>query len=304
MNNVKLPKIVVIAGTNASGKSSLGIELAKKYDGEIVSADSRQIFNNFDLCCGKVTAQEMTIVPHHLINIRDVGDNYSVSDYQKDAYDIIDEVIMRNRLPFIVGGTGLYISSVVYGYNFNKENIDYDLRSNLELKSLDELKSMLSGEASDYFKDRVSEANNKRRIIRAIEKIQNGECLKPRNSPKYDVLQIGVTWPKEILHNRIEERLSTRLKQGMLDEIKHYLDDGNDPQILYDLGLEYRYIMWYLTGKYNSFEMFYDDLSRAIKKFAKRQMTWFRKDLSINWLNMSDNSVDYASNLIDEFLKY
>lgn len=302
MNRNDLPKIIVIAGTNASGKSSLGIELAKKYNGEIISADSRQIYNGFDLCCGKVTKEEMSIVPHHLIDICNIGDYFSVSDYQKKVYSIIPQIVQRGHIPFIVGGTGLYISSIINGYEFNDETIDLGLRKELETKSLDELKKMLPIDAMTHLKNNNSDANNKRRIIRLLEKIHNGEDLNVCNSPRFNVLQIGVTWPKEILDKRIEERLSLRIKQGMIDEVRQYLESGNSAQYLYDLGLEYRYILWYITGKYSCLEEFFDEMSRAIKKFSKRQITWFKRDKSIYWIDMQNNSFAQASQLIDSFL--
>ena len=133
-----LSKIIVIAGTNASGKSSLAIDLAKKYGGEIVSADSRQVYRGFDLCSGKVTKEEQDQVPHHLLDVCDIEEPYSVADYQKAAYEVIDQILQRGHIPFLVGGTGLYISSVVRGYDFQEETIDAAYRNELEKKSLEE----------------------------------------------------------------------------------------------------------------------------------------------------------------------
>ena len=141
-NKSKIP-VIVISGTNASGKSSLGIELAKQYNGEIISADSRQIFRNFDLCCGKVTGEEKAMVPHHMIDICNIGDSFSVSDYQKQVYELIPQIIERGRLPFIVGGTGLYIDSIVKGYDFADETIDSAYRKELDEKSIVELQSII-----------------------------------------------------------------------------------------------------------------------------------------------------------------
>ena len=146
-----LPKIIVIAGTNASGKSSLAVELAKKYNGEIISADSRQIYKGFDLCCGKITKKEMEGVTHHLLDICDIGEPYSVSEYQRDVYSIIPKILEWGRIPFLVGGTGLYISSIVYGYEFKEEIIDLVFRKELEAKPLEELQKMLSPEAVNEF---------------------------------------------------------------------------------------------------------------------------------------------------------
>jgi len=297
-----LPKIVVIVGTNASGKSALGIELAKKYQGEIISADSRQIYEDFDLCCGKVTREEREIVPHHLLDVCTVGEPYSAADYQKEVYSVVPQIIQRGHIPFIVGGTGLYISSVVYGYEFKEENFDPAFHAELEAKSLDELRKMLPAEAAAQLKKNPSDANNKRRIVRMLERIRNGEDLQIRNQPRFDVLQIGINWEKEILDRRIDERLSQRLDQGMVEEVRQYLNAGGDPENLYRLGLEYRHITRYVNGEYASFEDFREGLSRAIKQFAKRQITWFKRDKSIHWLNMQSDHVVQASQLIDTFL--
>ena len=301
--NSNLSKIVVIVGTNASGKSSLAIDLAKKYGGEIVSADSRQVYRGFDLCSGKVTREEREQVPHHLLDVCDIEEPYSVADYQKAAYEVIDQILQRGHIPFLVGGTGLYISSVVRGYDFQEETIDPAYRNELEKKSLEELQDMLSEVAKEVVGENNSDRNNKRRLIRLLEKTRNGEKLTAQNSPRYKTLQLGVTWEKSILHRRIDERLKQRVEQGMIEEVQSYLLAGNSPKYLYRLGLEYRYIADYLEGKYSSFEEFYNNLSQAIKRFAKRQMTWFRKDTTIQWINMEQEYFDQASKLLDSFLK-
>lgn len=302
MCRYNLPKIIVIAGTNASGKSLLAIELAKKYNGEIISADSRQIYKGFDLCCGKITKKEMEGVAHHLLDICDMGESYSVSEYQRDVYSIIPQILERGHIPFLVGGTGLYISSVVYGYEFKEEIIDFVFRKELEAKSLEELQKMLSPEAVAYLNGNVSDINNKRRLIRLIERNRNGEELTICNKPKFSVLQLGVTWRKEILDSRIDERLKQRIDQGMIEEVQRYINAGNSPECLINLGLEYRYITRYVMGGYSSFEEFYKDLSQAIKKFAKRQRIWFKRDKTIQWLDMESNGFEQACGLVDSFL--
>ncbi len=302
MSRNSLPKVIVIVGANASGKSAFGIELAKKYNGEIISADSRQIYNGFDLCCGKATREERNIVPHHLLDVCQIEETFSVSDYQKKVYSIVPQIIQRGHIPFIVGGTGLYISSIVDGYEFKEETYDPDYHKELEAKSLEELQSMLPDQAFVHLRNNHSDLNNKRRIIRLLERIRNGEDLEPHNDPQFSTLQLGIRWEKEVLHQRIEERLALRLEQGMIDEVRSYLDTGGNPEHLYRLGLEYRYITWYLTGKYASFQEFYRELSHAIKQFAKRQLTWFKRDERIHWLNMQTNGALHADQLMEAFL--
>ena len=302
MRDMNLPKVIVIAGPNASGKSSLAIELAKRYNGEILSADSRQVYKGFDLCSGKVTKEEMEIIPHHMINICNVGDDYSVSEYQKAVYELIPQIVSRGHIPLLVGGTGLYISSVVYGYQFEKELQDPEFRKELEEKSVEELQKMLPREALEYFNGNRSDLYNKRRLIRVLERLRSGEKLEQRNQPIFNTLQLGVRWKKEILHQRIEERLRDRLNKGMVEEVWNYLNDGFPPDELYRLGLEYRYISRYVEGKYTSFDEFYQDLLQAIKRFAKRQMIWFKRDKTVHWLDMENDGLAQASMLIDSFL--
>lgn len=297
----KIP-LIVISGTNASGKSSLGIELAKKYNGEIISADSRQIFKNFDLCCGKVTMEEKALVPHHMIDICNIEDSFSVSDYQKQVYALIPQIIARGKLPFIVGGTGLYIDAVVKGYNFENEIIDPEFRRELEKKSVTELQSMLTVTAVEFLSKNNSDFNNKRRLIRIIEKEKSGSPLSTNNNPLFNVLQIGVTWPKELLYKRIDERLANRIDQGMIDEVTNYLKSGGNPKYLYSLGLEYKYITWYIGGKYTSIEEFSLEMSHAIKRFAKQQINWFKRNHSIHWVDMTQDYFSESCDLIDEFL--
>lgn len=297
----KIP-LIVISGTNASGKSSLGIELAKRYNGEIISADSRQVFRNFDLCCGKVTTEEKAIVPHHMIDICNIEDSFSVSDYQKQVYALIPQIIERGKLPFIVGGTGLYIDAVVKGYNFENENIDPEFRKSLEEKSISELQSMLSAPAVEFLGNNHSDFNNKRRLIRIIEKEKNGCSLSVNNNPLFNALQIGVTWPKELLYKRIDERLANRIDQGMIDEVATYLKSRGNPKYLYNLGLEYKYITWYIDGKYASIEEFSSEMSHAIKRFAKQQMNWFKRNPSIHWVDMTQDYFSESCDLIDGFL--
>ena len=303
LSKVKLPKLIAIVGTNASGKSTIGLELAKKFSGEIISADSRQVYRGFDLCSGKVTQEESQLVPHHLIDIRDIGEPFSVADFQNLVYTLAPQIIQRERLPFIVGGTGLYISSIAYGYHLHEEVPNFTLREELEKLSIDELKDKLTCEGKAFFESKPADFLNKRRIIRVLEKSFSGEKLEYRNVPEFDVMQIGVTWPKEILHKRIEERLTTRIEQGMIDEVRIYLDNGGSQNFLYDLGLEYRYILWYLTGKFTTLDEFYFEMSRAIKRFAKKQITWFKRDKSIHWIDMTSDPIAQAEAEIIKFLR-
>ena len=297
----KKQKLIAVVGTNASGKSALGIELARHFNGEILSADSRQIFKGFDLCCGKVTAEERALVPHHMLDLRSVGESYNVADYQSECYRLIPEIAQRGHWPFLVGGTGLYVSAVVQGYNMMQGDPDPALRTELEQKTIEELYTLLPKDTLDALMQNPSDRRNKRRLIRLVEKSRSGES-REHNEPRYDCLQLGLTWPMDVLQQRIDKRLDERLRQGMLDEVRDYLAAGGEPQALIDLGLEYKFIYWYLTGKYSSEQEFKSALSTAIRQFSKRQLTWFRRDKSIVWLDGSGNYTREAEELISSFI--
>ena len=296
------PKIIAIVGTNASGKSSVAIELAKKYSGEIISADSRQIFNGYDLCSGKVTKSEKAIVPHYLLDIVNIEDYFSLSDYQSLAYSKIEDILNRGKVPFLVGGTGLYVKSVIDGYNLVGAGPDYEVRNKLESMSIDELLDIIKTKANeipDYI-----DPNNKKRLVRACEILLLGQNLNETRTknPLYQSLQIGVTWDISVVRKRIEERLNSRLAENMIDEVRIGLASGVPYEVFYNHGLEYRFIAQYLNNEFENYDDFAEKLKIAIGQFAKKQMTWFRKDKSIHWVNMQDNYIKEASNLIDNFL--
>lgn len=292
-------KLVVIAGTNASGKSGLGIELAKKYGAEIVSADSRQVFEGLDLGSGKVTPEEMKEVRHHLIDVAKPNDFFSLTDFQDKAYEAIDDIINRGSKAFLVGGTGLYVNSIVDGFNIKREPVDEALRNELLGKSIEELISILEEKNSEVLK--TIDIKNKRRLERAAERAIKGVTDEPQNTPRYETLVIGVTWEREVLYERIRERLDRRLDEGMIDEVKRLRANGATDEFLYSLGLEYRFILMYLRDEFKTFDAFYNKLFMEIRHLAKEQMTWFRKRKDINWIDMTKNPVEQASKLIDEF---
>ena len=213
-----MKKLVVITGTTASGKSDIGVELAKSFGAEIVSADSRQVFRGLDLGSGKITKEEMKGVPHHLLNVADPNDFFSLADFQRLAYEAIDDILARKGTPFLVGGTGLYINAVVDGYTLHEGSPDLNLRKEIEAKSLEELVDQLgrlAPEALEYV-----DLKNKRRVERAVEKALLGESGERDKDPHYETLVIGVTWPREVLYERIGIRLDKRLDMGMIDEVR------------------------------------------------------------------------------------
>ena len=291
-------KIIVIMGTNASGKSGLGVQLARRYGGEIVSADSRQVFRGLDLGSGKIAPEETQGVPHHLIDICEPGDFFSMHDFQRLAYAAIDGILDRGRLPFLVGGTGLYVASVTEGYVMSDRAPDLEYRAYLETFETAKLYEMLL----EAVPDTDVEPKNRNRVMRLLEKLHAGDDHVPRSQPRYDCLKLGVTWDRDALRARIDERLERRLRAGMIEEVRGLIDRGVSTEFLNKLGLEYRFITQYLTGEIASREEMVERLSTAIKQFAKRQMTWFRRDGDILWLDMTGDPVAQAAEAIDGFL--
>lgn len=290
-------KLIVIAGTNASGKSGLGVELASRYGGEIVSADSRQVFRGLDLGSGKITPQEMQGVPHHLIDVCQPGDFFSMADFQRLAYAAIDGIQARGKLPFLVGGTGLYVDAVAEGYELSDRAPDLALRAELETHTTPELYQMLQKKLPGTEID----PRNRNRVMRALERLAADDYHPGKRQPRYEVLKLGVSWDRETLKQRIDERLERRLRDGMVQEVQGLLDAGVSRAFLMKLGLEYRYLTRYLDGEL-TYEQMVLELGNAIKKFAKRQVTWFKKDPAIHWLDMRADPAAQAAALIDRFL--
>ncbi|MCI6373782.1 MAG: tRNA (adenosine(37)-N6)-dimethylallyltransferase MiaA [Clostridiales bacterium] len=292
------PKVVAVVGTNASGKSALGVELAKKYGAEIISADSRQVFRGLDLGSGKITPEEMQGVPHHLIDVREPGEFFSMADFQRMSYAAIDGILARGRLPMIVGGTGLYVDSVLDGYLLSDTEPDLAYRAELEKLTTPELYDMLVALVPDVQVER----NNRNRVMRMLERLHDGDDATPGKQARYESLRLGVSWPRDVLARRIDERLAMRLEQGMIEEVQGLMDRGASREFLLGLGLEYRFITQYLIGEIPDREDMLAQLAHAIKKFAKRQMTWFRRNPDIVWLDMSGDYMAQACEAVEAFL--
>ena len=293
------PKVVAVVGTNASGKSALGVRLAKRYGAEIISADSRQVFRGLDLGSGKITLEEMQGVPHHLIDVREPNEFFSMADFQRMSYAAIDGILARGHLPMIVGGTGLYVDSVLDGYLLSDREPDLAYRAELEKLTTSQLYDMLLALVPDAQVDR----NNRNRVMRMIERIHDGDDAVPGKEPRYRSLRLGVSWPREVLAQRIDERLKTRVQQGMIDEVQGLMDRGATKEFLLGLGLEYRFITQYLTGEIPDRDEMLRLLAIAIKQFAKRQMTWFRRNPDIVWLDMAGDPYAQACEAIEAFLQ-
>ena len=221
-----------------------------------------------------------------------------MADFQKQAYEAIDGIIARGKTPFLVGGTGLYVASVADGYVMSDRMPDLAYRNELEKLTTEELYVMLRKTVPDTDVD----PRNRNRVMRVLEKIHDGDDITPSKQPRYETLRLGVTWDRDILRQRIDERLDRRLEQGMIEEVRGLLDSGVSETFMIKLGLEYKFITQYLKGEYSSLEEMKELLATAIKQFAKRQMTWFRRDESIHWLDMTADPMAEAVEKIDAFL--
>jgi tRNA dimethylallyltransferase len=296
-----MQKLVVILGTNASGKSELGIRLAQHFGGEIVSADSRQVYRGLDLGTGKITPAQATAVKHHLIDVADVSEYYSLAKYQRAAYSAIDSISGTGKLPLLVGGTGLYISAVVEGYQLVDVPPNDTLRAELERLPLAQLLERL--EKLDPEAARRIDKSNPRRLIRAIEITFAGQphAAGRKSLPRYNCLQLGLTWPKAILEKRIEKRLRDRLAHGMIEEVAGLRSRGVSDIRLEKLGLEYRYITRYLRGELRTLDELRLQLGIAIRQFAKDQLTWFKRDRRIIWLDPAGDCFQEAWDRIREW---
>ena len=299
LKNMSKPKVVAVVGTNASGKSALGVRLARQFGGEIISADSRQVFRGLDLGSGKITPEEMQGVPHYLIDVREPGEFFSMADFQKMSYEKIDEIRARGHLPMIVGGTGLYVDSVLDGYVLSDKEPDLAYRAELEKLTTPALYAKLVTLVPDV----EVEKNNRNRVMRMLERIHDGDNVVPTKQARYDSLRLGVIWDRDVLAKRIDERIDMRLEQGMIEEVQGLLDAGVSRDFLLGLGLEYRYITQYLIGEIPDKNDMLAQLAHAIKKFAKRQMTWFRRNPNIIWLDMQGDAYAQACEEIEKFLK-
>ena len=287
---MKNKKTIIILGPTASGKTKLAIDIASKYDGEIISADSRQVYKKLDIGSGKdledYKLSDKTI-KYHLINIVDTDFNYSVYNFQKDFIKSYNKIINSNKMPIICGGSGLYIESLLLDYDLsNSPPPDYKLRSLLQEKSFDEL--------LDYFKEINSDSSNyindtKNRLIRNIEKYLNKKNLDLKNIelPISNYIIYGIFKNREEVREKITKRLKERLTTGLIEEVKSLINEGVSHNRLYSLGLEYRFVSEYLQNILKKEEMFLK-LNTAIHRFSKKQMTFFRRmekrGLKINWI--------------------
>jgi tRNA-2-methylthio-N6-dimethylallyladenosine synthase len=290
-------KLVVVLGPTACGKTKIGVDLAKKFNGEIISADSRQVYKGMDIGTGKDLG-DYDGVPYHLIDITDPMEQVTLKDWQKLAYEKITDLNEQNKLALLVGGTGLYLNSIIDGYVLEDQKIDQKLRKQLNNSSLKVLQNKIKKLDLQAFKK--IDINNPRRIIRAIEIAKSGNSITKMKTKKLDldILVLGIKFDKDVIYNRIDERLKHRIeKEAMVPEVRSLRQKGVSWKRLDDFGLEYRWVAKYLKKQINKQELF-DNLSNAIHHFAKRQLTWFKKRKDIVWVKNTQE----AEKLVKKFL--
>jgi tRNA dimethylallyltransferase len=298
-----IPRLITVLGPTASGKSALGIALAQRFHGEIVSADSRQVYRGLDIGTAKVTPEERALVPHHLLDVADVRESFTVSQFQQQAIAAINHILARGHQPLLVGGSPHYIQAVVDNLDIPSIPPQPALRAELEARPLSELLAQL--EELDPRSAAMIDRNNPRRVIRALEVcLVSGKPFSEQRgvaAPLYTSLLLGVQWPREVLYKRIDRRVDERMRQGMVQEVRDLLEQGVSHERLDALGLEYRFISRWLRGEFASEGEMVERLKYAIHDFTRRQLTWFRKDTRIVWLEGYD--VARAEELVEDFLK-
>jgi tRNA dimethylallyltransferase len=298
------PKIIVILGQTATGKSDFAVEVAKKINGKIISADSRQVYKGMDLGTGKVTKKEMEGIPHFMLDIvSPKNKTFSVSQFQKMANKKIKEILDKKNIPIVCGGTGYYIDSLINSLPFPEVLPNKKLRKELEAKDTTELFEILKKIDKDRAKN--IDTKNRVRLIRAIEIAKElGKVPKLKKTQKeYETIKIGLTFPDKELKGRIYERLIKRIKKGMIKEVEKLHESGVSWKKLESFGLEYRYVSFYLQKKMTKEEMI-EKLFSAIWHFAKRQKTWFKRDKEIIWINPSKKQeVSNTFKKVNSFVK-
>ena len=287
-------KVIVILGPTGVGKTKMSIELAKRLDGEIVNADSMQFYKDLNIGTAKIKEEEKESIPHHLFDIKEVSDDYSIFDYQKDGRKIIGDIFNRKKMPIIVGGTGLYIKALLYDYklSYEKENNTYD-----ELTTEELYNKLLKLD-----KNIIIDKNNRRRVIRAINYyLENGTSINNNKTDKllYNAVFIGLTTDREILYDIINKRVDKMLSEGLLEEVKYFYDRKIYTKPLIN-GIGYKELYKYFA-KEETLEEAVNKIKRNSRRYAKRQYTFFNNQLPVIWFDVNFNNFDKT---VDEVYKY
>lgn len=301
-----MENLVIITGPTGIGKTELSLELAKKYKGEIISSDSMQIYKKLNIGTAKIDLDK-TSIPHHMIDIIEPSDNFTVADFKSSARKIITDINNKGGLPFLVGGTGLYINSLVYNLDFTETEPDYEYR--------DELREILEEEGSEFLYEKLQDQdrnmaekihkNNGQRIIRALEILKNGnkkgDNFREENND-YNLIYIGLNMDRAKLYEKINQRVDKMIDLGLIDEVKNLLDEELDKNSQSLKAIGYKEVISYLDGEIDFDEMV-DLIKKNSRHYAKRQLTWFRRDKRIKWFDReSDAILSDIKNYIDSRL--
>ena len=287
-------KIIVITGPTSVGKTALSIAVAKKYDGEIINADSMQFYKGLNIGTAKIKEEEKEGIPHHLFDINEVDDEYSIYHYQKDARIIIEDIQKRHKTPILVGGTGLYLKAALYDYQLSKEtqNSKFEEYTNEELYKL----------LTKIDQNAKVDPNNRRRLIRALSYYQeNNKSISQNKTDKllYDTIFIGLTCDRNILYDRINQRVDIMVKEGLIDEVRKFYDQKIYTKPLIN-GIGYKELYQYFDGKITLDEAI-DLIKKNSRHYAKRQYTFFNHQMNIKWFNVSFTNFN---DTIEEVIKY
>jgi len=292
-------KIIVILGPTSSGKSSLAVKLAKKFCGEIISADSRQVYKGMDIGSGKITKDEMMGIPHYLLDIASPKRNFSVGRYQRMTEKAILDITKRGKVPILCGGTAFYLKVITEGIILPKTKPDWKLRKELEKKDVKELYQILK--KLDPRRAGSIEKDNPRRLIRAIEIVTKSKKAVPviKKESRFVSLKLGIETEQEKLNRAIKKRLIKRLEKGMIEETKRLKESGISWKRLDGFGLEYRWIARYLQKKI-PYNQMVESLYKDIVKFSKKQMAWFKKDDEIEWIKRYREAVPLVKHFLQK----
>ncbi|WP_139488870.1 tRNA (adenosine(37)-N6)-dimethylallyltransferase MiaA [Brevibacillus dissolubilis] len=287
-------KLVVIIGPTSVGKTALSLTLAKRFHGEIISGDSMQVYRQMDIGTAKASEEEQRIVPHYMIDILEPDEEFSVAHFQAEASRLITEINQRGNIPFIVGGTGLYIQSVTHRYEFSEASQDSELRDRLQRLADLEGSEVLHKRLADF--DPITaerlHPNDTKRLIRAIEIYEktgmrmSDHQNRAATSP-FDLVMIGLTMDRAKLYERINHRVDLMIEAGLIEEVRQLLDKGYDPALVSMQGLGYKELIPYLYGEI-TLEKAVNDIKQRTRHFAKRQLSWFRRMEEIQWFDLTD----------------
>lgn len=293
-------KVIVITGPTGVGKTKLSVSIAKKYHGEIINADAMQVYQDLNIGTAKITEEEKEGIPHHLFDIKNVNEEYSIYDYQKDCRQKIEEIMQRGHIPILVGGTGLYIKAALYDYHFSL--YEQETKEEYEKKSLQELNHLLK--EIDPEGANLIDQNNKRRVINAIIYYQeNGKSISKNHTNRllYDCVFIGLTTERENLYEIINRRVDKMIDMGLVSEVKNFYDQKIFTKPLIG-GIGYKELYQYFDKKI-SYEEAIDEIKRNSRRYAKRQYTFFRNQLNIQWFHTNYENFSQTVNEVSTYLE-